>query len=194
MQRADPAALPWALSPTSLGLDDSLTLAHGENSVVGHDSILPFPHGTALTDRLNDLCALLLRTPVAAATVRDETALEVIGSRTAVAEQTARRLDDRNKESPSIRTAAAHLKVLDYPEQLSGHAGAGGQGTRAFPNDPARSEESFKPDNARCTICLRPAHACTRRFDELVGARRWRGDECRRSHGTCEEVRRCPMP
>jgi hypothetical protein len=45
--------------------------------VVGHDSILPFPYGTALTDRLNDLCALLLRKPVVAATVRDETALEV---------------------------------------------------------------------------------------------------------------------
>jgi hypothetical protein len=77
MQRADPGALPWALSPASLGLDDPLTLARGENSVVGHDSILPFPYGTALTDRLNDLCALLLRTPVVAATVRDETALEV---------------------------------------------------------------------------------------------------------------------
>ena len=88
-----PSCSPVGIVPTSLGLDDSLTLAHGENSVVGHDSILPFPHGTALTDRLNDLCALLLRTLVAAATVRDETALEVIGSRTAVAEQTARRLD-----------------------------------------------------------------------------------------------------
>ena len=102
MERADPGALPWALSPTSLGLDDSLTLAHGENSGVGHDSILPFPHGTALTDRQNDLCALLLRTPVAAATVRDETALEVIGSRTALAEQTARRLDDSAHRAPML--------------------------------------------------------------------------------------------
>jgi len=92
MERADPGALPWALSPASLGLNDSLTLARDEDSVVGHDSILPFLRGAALTVRLNDLCALLLRTPVAAATVRDETALEVIGSRTAVAEQTARRL------------------------------------------------------------------------------------------------------
>ena len=102
MERADPGALPWALSPASLGLNDSLTLARGENSVVGHDSILPFPRGAALTVRLNDLCALLLRTPVAAATVRDETALEVIGARTAVAEQKARRLDDSAHGAPML--------------------------------------------------------------------------------------------
>ena len=102
MERADPGALPWALSPASLGLNDSLTLARGENSVIGHDSILPFPGGAALTDRWNGLCALLLRTPVAAATVRDETALEVIGSRTAVAEQTARRLDDSAHRAPML--------------------------------------------------------------------------------------------
>jgi hypothetical protein len=102
MERADPGALPWALSPASLGLNDSLTLARRENSVVGHDSILPFPRGAALTVRLNDLCALLLRTPVAAATVRDETALEVIGSRTALAEQTARRLDDSAHRAPML--------------------------------------------------------------------------------------------
>jgi len=145
-------------------------------------------------ERLNDLCALLLRTPVAAATVRDETALEVIGSRTAVAEQTARRLDDRNKESPSIRTAEAHLEVLDYREQLTGRRRGGWAGYWRVSERPTRSEQPFKPDNARCTISLRPAHACTRRFDELVGAGRRHGDECRRSHGTCEEVRRCPMP
>jgi len=102
MQRADPAALPWALSPASLGFNDSLTLARGENSVVGHDSILPFPRGAALSDRCNDLCALSLRPPVAAATVRDETALEVIGSRTAVVEQTARRLDDSAHRAPML--------------------------------------------------------------------------------------------
>ena len=102
MERADPGALPRALSPASLGFNDSLTLARGENSVVGHDSILPFPRGAALTVRLNDLCALLLRTPVAAATVRDETALEVIGSRTAVAEQKARRLDDSAHGAPML--------------------------------------------------------------------------------------------
>ena len=62
----------------------------------------PIPRGVALTDRLNDLCALLLRTPVAAATVRDETALEVIGSRTAVVEQTARRLDDSAHRAPML--------------------------------------------------------------------------------------------
>lgn len=102
MEIADPGGLPWALSPASLGLNDSLTLSRGENSVVGHDSILPFPRGAALTVRLNDLCALLLRTPVAAATVRDETALEVIGARTAVAEQTARRLDDSVHRAPML--------------------------------------------------------------------------------------------
>jgi hypothetical protein len=102
MERADPGALPWALSPASLGLNDSLTLARRENSVVGHDSILPFPRGAALTDRWNDLCALSLRPPVAAATVRDETALEVIGSRTAVVEQTARRLDDSAHRAPML--------------------------------------------------------------------------------------------
>jgi hypothetical protein len=42
----------------------------------------------------------LLWTPVAAATVRGETALEVIGPRTAVAEQTARRLDDSAHRAP----------------------------------------------------------------------------------------------
>lgn len=102
MERADPGALPSALSPASLGLNDSLTLARDENSVVGDDSILPFPRGTALTDRWNDLCALLLRTPAAAATVRDERALEVIGSRTAVAEQTAHRLDDSANGAPML--------------------------------------------------------------------------------------------
>ena len=102
MERADPGALPRALSPASLGFNDSLTLARDENSVVGHDSILPLPRGAALTVRLNDLCALLLRTPVAAATVRDETALEVIGARTAVAEQKARRLDDSAHGAPML--------------------------------------------------------------------------------------------
>jgi hypothetical protein len=102
MERADPGALPWALSPASLGLNDSLTLARGKNSVVGHDSIPPFPRGGALTDRWNDLCALSLRTPVATTTVRDETALEVIGSRTALAEQTARRLDDSAHRAPML--------------------------------------------------------------------------------------------
>ncbi len=102
MERADPGALPWTLSPASLGLNDSLTLARGENSVIGHDSILPFPRGAALTVRLNDLSALLLRTPVAAATVRDETTLEVIGSRAVLAEQTARCLDDSAHRAPRL--------------------------------------------------------------------------------------------
>ena len=88
--------------PASLGLNDSLTLARGENSVVGDDSILPFPQGAALTDRWNDLCALLLRPPVAASTVRDETALEVIGTRTVVAEQTGRRFDDSAHRAPML--------------------------------------------------------------------------------------------
>ena len=70
--------------------------------MVGHDSLLPFPRGAALTVRLNDLSALLLRTPVAAATVREETALEVIGSRTVLAEQTARRLDDSAHRAPRL--------------------------------------------------------------------------------------------
>jgi hypothetical protein len=39
------------------------------------------------------------------------------------------------------------------------NAGAGGQGTRSYPNDPPRSEQPFQPDNARCTICSRPAPA-----------------------------------
>jgi hypothetical protein len=82
------------MRPASLGLNDSLTLARDESSVFDHSS-LPFPLGAALTNRLNDLCALLLLTPVAAATVRGETALEVIGSRTAVAEKTAHHLDSR---------------------------------------------------------------------------------------------------
>ena len=102
VQSADPGTLPWALSPAALGLDGSLTLARGENSVVSHDCILPFPFRVALTDRGSGLHVLWLRTPVAAATVRDETALEVIGSRTALAEQTARRLDDSAHRAPIL--------------------------------------------------------------------------------------------
>ena len=97
-----PRCSPVDIVPASLGLNDSLTLARGENSVIGHDSILPFPRGAALTVRLNDLSALLLRTPVAAATVRDETTLEVIGSRAVLAEQTARCLDDSAHRAPRL--------------------------------------------------------------------------------------------
>jgi hypothetical protein len=94
MQGADPGALPWALSLVALGLDSSLILGCDDNSAVDHDRILLFQCCVALTDRGRGLRALLLRTPVAAAPVRHETTLEVIGSRTAVAEQTARCFDN----------------------------------------------------------------------------------------------------
>jgi hypothetical protein len=42
-----------------------------------------------------------------------------------------------SKESPSIRTAAAHLKVLDNPRG-PGTPGSGSRRTRSYPNDPQR--------------------------------------------------------
>jgi hypothetical protein len=44
----------------------------------------------------------LLRAPVAASTIWDETTLEVVGARTAVAEQTARCLDDSAHRAPML--------------------------------------------------------------------------------------------
>ena len=63
---------------------------------------IPFPHSPAAPPSPIAPMPLLLRTPVAAATVRDETALEVIGAGTTVAEQTARRLDDSTHRAPML--------------------------------------------------------------------------------------------